>query len=61
MIENAVQILKEKIADAHVWEDELEFKRDTVIKEAGTINRIIKSYENELGDYLFIVAEKQGC
>jgi CRP-like cAMP-binding protein len=38
LIENAVQILKDKIATAHLWEDELEFKRDILIKEAGTVD-----------------------
>lgn len=38
MIENAVQILKEKIATAQLWEYELEFKRDTFIKEADTLD-----------------------
>ncbi|GGG07944.1 Crp/Fnr family transcriptional regulator [Dokdonia pacifica] len=38
MIENAIQILKDKIATASLWEHELEFKRDTCIKEAGTID-----------------------
>ncbi|MFT5893102.1 MAG: SAM-dependent methyltransferase [Dokdonia sp.] len=28
--------------------------------DSGAIDRIIKSYENDLGDYVFIVGEKQG-
>lgn len=38
MIEDAVQILKDKIANAHLWESVLEFKRDAFIKEAGTLD-----------------------
>lgn len=38
MTKNAVQILKEKIAQANLWEYELEFKRDSYIKEANTVD-----------------------
>lgn len=38
LIENAVHILKNTIAEADLWEYELDFKRDTYIKEADTID-----------------------
>lgn len=38
MIENPIQTIKNKIATAHLWEYELEFKRDTLIKEADTVD-----------------------
>lgn len=38
LIENAVQILKDKIANANLWESERELKRDSFIKESGTID-----------------------
>lgn len=38
MVENAVQILKDTIAKANLWEFEVTYKRDSYIKEADTVD-----------------------
>ncbi len=59
MIEDAVQILKDKIAAAQLWEYELVFKRDTFIKEADTLDTHLYFLEEGSARAYFTEAAKE--